>query len=115
MKQLYFFNRGRKFKRFDKKTAIRAYKAGLSVLITPCNCGPFNMWDVAFILNRRSSAAQPYDEYGVKKDFESRVASFEYYNCKGELGRYAAYYMPVNQATEPEVYDYSFLGHENEY
>lgn len=44
MRKYTFTEKGRTFKRIDKKTARTAYKNGLTVIICPCNLRPFTPW-----------------------------------------------------------------------
>lgn len=123
MRTIEFNHNSYTFKRINKKTARRAYKNGLTVIITPCNLKPFSPWHPEFHLNRESRKEFIADEVGIENDFNNWVNSFEYYNCiNTETGKYAAYYIPVkwiNPTTGAECgrdyyyaveqYDYRFL------
>lgn len=124
MKRYYFTQNGYTFKRIPKNQARRAYKLGLTVLISPCNLHPFSVWGVALEINRKSREHFVIDEIGLMNDFNNLVKSFEYYNCiNSETGKYTAFYIPIQtvdrftgEATTArtmgtvEQYDYRYMG-----
>ena len=85
----YTFTRnGYTFERIPKNQARRAYQNGLTVILCPCNLNPCSPWGLACPVNSAAGA------YG----FDEVVNGFEIYNCiDRETGRYAAYYIPVEE------------------
>lgn len=122
--RLYTRN-GYTFKRISKKQALGAFKNGLTVILSAVNTNPHSIWAGFHTINK----ALDYTEadafiYGtIEKDFEAIVNAYEYYNCyDSNVGRYAAYYIPVrtvdkftgepctaSHAGAVEIYDYSFM------
>ena len=89
---------GQDWKRITKKAAKKAYIAGHTVTIVPCNLRPFGPWGIGCNINRKDRAAFVADEIGVKNDFNNLVNSHEYYNCiNSETGRYSAFYIQVDK------------------
>lgn len=87
-------NNGVEYRRITKRTARKAYMAGYTVVLCPCNLRPFNPWGIGASINRKDRAIYVADEIGVENDFNNLVASNEWYNCiNSETGRYAAFYI----------------------
>ena len=73
-------------KRISKTVARTLYNKGEDVLFIPCNCRPEpDFWGLSIWENK--------DLDGQYKDFDTLVSYYESYNCRNELGRYAAYYI----------------------
>lgn len=86
------------FKRIRKTMAKRLYNEGKKLYIVPCKVFPdFNaMWVKPFELQYTEEMKQRDIEYpaiAFEHTFDSRINSFEYYNCNYELGYYTAFYI----------------------
>ena len=94
MRQFYFYDENKnKFKRVDKRTARRAYNAGVDVHFCPVNLRPFNRYgfglDMTINKNDISCDGQT---------FETVLNAFEFYNCRDtETGFYTAFYINENE------------------
>lgn len=87
-------NNGKEYKRINKKSAISAYMAGVTVILSPVNFHPFGLWGCGCGVNRKDRADYVIDEIGTRNDFLNIIGSFEYYNCiNAETGRYSAFYI----------------------
>lgn len=96
MNKYTFENKGFTFERISKNRARVAYMNGLTVVICPCNLRPFTPWGYEYRINRKDRAQFVIDETGARNDFNSLVASYEFYNCTSrKTGKYAAFYIPV--------------------
>lgn len=90
-------NNGKEYKRINKKTAISAYMAGVTVVLSPVSLNPFGHWCCGYRANRKDRADLVVDETGARNDFINRIGSFEYYNCiNSETGRYSAFYIAID-------------------
>lgn len=90
------------YKRIDKRQAKRAYDAGKTIVLCPCNLRPFGMWAPEVDINKNDFKKMGYDEPLIypdgssDMDFKKRLMYFEYYNCTNtETGRYSAFYIQV--------------------
>ena len=107
MRKYVFAEKGYTFERITKKQALRAYKNGSTVLLSPVNLRPLSPYGFGYNFNRKSREPFVTDEIGIEKDFYSYIASFEYYNCRdGQTGKYAAFYIPV---TGDGAYDKKYM------
>lgn len=87
MRQFNFSDGNKNYKRIDKRTARRAYNAGLTVHFCPCNLRPFGFWSCGVDINKNRESLNGYT-------FDSIVNHFEYYNCRDtETGKYTAFYI----------------------
>lgn len=85
MKKYSYTHDGYTFERVDKKTARRAYKNGLRVVLCPCNLRPGYPYHPETSISGKAAAT-----------FEEALNAFEYYNIRNrETGRYTAFYIPV--------------------
>ena len=73
---------GKSFKRVQKRTALKLFNNGKEIYLAPCKMRIDSPWCGLVGIDNKS-------DY----DFNSHVASFEYYNCMNELGTYASYYI----------------------
>lgn len=90
-------NNGKEYKRINKKSAISAYMAGKTIVLSPVNFDPFGPWVMGPTLNKKDRADYVIDETGARDDFINRIGSFEYYNCtNSETGRYSAFYIAID-------------------
>ena len=115
-----FEHKGFTFKRVNKKTALKAFKNGLAVVLSPVNLNPFSMWYNGYTLipDGHTKKANCYED-----DFHNWVNRFEAYNCTcNETGKYTAFYIPVkyvdaftgeaitsNTTNIVQEYDYSYM------
>ena len=86
------------FTRVNKTKAKKLYNEGKKIYIIPCKVYPdFNgMWIKPFELQYTEEMKQKDAEYpdlAFQNTFDSRVNSFEFYNCNSELGNYTAFYV----------------------
>ena len=82
------------YKRIDKRQAKRAYDAGKTIVLCPCNLRPFGMWAPEVDINKEDYKTRGYDPADM--EFKKRLMYFEYYNCTNtETGRYSAFYIQV--------------------
>lgn len=70
--------------RISKAKARRLHAAGVPVMLIPCKLRPGEPW---FPEGWLSTLPTPKDT------FDTAVNAFEYYNCYGSAGRYAAFYV----------------------
>lgn len=101
MRKYTLYNDGFTFQRINKTQAERAYKNGLTIIVSPVNINPFGIMGGGSHITLR-----PGD------NFNKVINAFEYYNCtNSEIGRYAAFYIPVrsNEFDNRPEYDYSYL------
>lgn len=112
MRQYTFNNNGFTFKRIARNKARAAYRAGLRVVMCPVNLRPFGEWSPEIIADAKSNGGTPWSDI---------INAFEWYNCNNnEVGKYAAFYIPVRSVDrftgEPseggdviQEYDYKYL------
>jgi hypothetical protein len=79
---------GKRYEQVSKPTAKKLFKQGRTIYLNSCLMIPGNIW-------QGFTAIDPNE---VNETFETRVNSFEYYNCDSVRGRYANYFIQV----EPE-------------
>lgn len=78
------------FARCTKKEAREAWRAGFIVMLCPVKARPFGFWHLECITNVNRCEGE---------QFETFLNQYEAYNCGyNELGKYPAYYLPVNDA-----------------
>jgi cysteine synthase len=70
--------------RINKTAARNAFNKGEKLVIVPCFCRP-DSW-LAFHTTTEDS---------ILKTFDSLVNAFQFYNCNGETGNYAAFYKKI--------------------
>ena len=107
MYTFYADRNGRTFKRIHKSLARRLYLKGYSILIAACKMSISSRWNIGLVLNRLADDIS-IDEIGARNRFDDYVASYEYYNCSNETGRYVSYYIPVVMVDGKERYDNEF-------
>ena len=90
------------YKRIDKRQAKRAYDAGKTIILCPCNLRPFGIWAPQIDINKEDYKKAGFDKPFIysdgtsEMDFKRRLNNFEYYNCTNtETGRYSAFYIQV--------------------
>lgn len=78
-----------KYTRVRKDVARKLFKEGRVIYLTPSNvqASDCNMWIKPYPINNEG-----------KRDFDSTVNQFEYYNCNSELGYYACFW--INEEEE---------------
>ena len=91
------------YKRIDKRQARRAYDAGETVILCPCNLRPFGIWAPEIDINKTDYLKMGYSEPFIypdgssEMDFNRRLMYFEFYNCiNTETGKYSAFYIQIN-------------------
>ena len=89
MRQFNFSDGDKNYKRIDKRTARRAYDAGLTVHFCPCNLRPFNRYGFGLDMDINK------EFYNCDfKPFDYIVNEYEFYNCRDmETGKYTAFYI----------------------
>ena len=85
MRNLEFNDRTTNWVQVQKRTAKKLFEAGEELVFCPCNMYPFGTWYPGVVIDTNR-----YNSEGIS--FESCVASFEYYNCGAEQGRYTTFY-----------------------
>jgi cysteine synthase len=70
--------------RINKTAARNAFNKGEKLVIVPCFYRP-NSW-LAFHTTTEDS---------ISETFDSLVNAFQFYNCNGETGNYAAFYKEI--------------------
>lgn len=73
---------GTTFQQVNKTKAGRFFYEGKSVFLLPCNANPNSPW---------AGMYEIVDEGDY--DFNNIVNHFEYYNCNGEMGKYAVFFI----------------------
>lgn len=78
------------FRRIQKRAARKIYESGEIVYLCPCKLRPGEPWypEVPITLSDGTRYAPVA--------FDNAVDQFEFYNCKGEAGSYASYYIKVD-------------------
>lgn len=71
--------------KISKTMARTAWMSGDTIVIVPCKCRPDSFLACKL-------GGEPAEEL-TKENFDKLVNAFEYYNCNGETGGRAAYYM----------------------
>lgn len=99
------------FKRITKKKAFTAFKNGLTVILSPVNANPYSVWAGFHTINKEKDFTETdVLIYGtIEKDFDAIVNAYEYYNCFAEVGKYAAFWIPVETVNNIEQYNYKFM------
>lgn len=93
---------GYTFMRINKTKAKGVYQSGKPIAVAPCKMNPFGAWFPAFITEPNRCDEETFDRF---------INSYEYYNCGlWECGKYAAYYIPVQETEKGYIYDESFEG-----
>jgi len=82
MQKVEFVSVAHHWTRISKRKARQFYEAGKTIRVVPHKYRPDNKWLKMDFVKREES-------YG----FNSRVESFEYYNCNFEVGYYSAFYI----------------------
>lgn len=114
MRDITYVDKGFTFKRINKKQARAAYRSGLKVAFCPVNLRPGEPYHPEIIQDAKANGGTPWSDI---------LNAFEWYNCNNnEVGRYAAFYIPVRsvdmftgEAITPDTrniitaYDYRFL------
>jgi len=72
--------------RINKTSARRLFNAGRDILFNPCNMPVRRDFYCVHVIASKKD----------RPDFDSVCNAFEYYNCNGETGRYAAFYVKEN-------------------
>lgn len=80
------------YKKLDKPRARVCYNSGNTIYLLPCKCSAMCLEVESIVqalpINKLDPTTNESD-----LDFDKRVMYFEYYNCTGELGHYAHYYI----------------------
>ena len=102
MNNITVYENGFTFQRINKRQAEWAYNNGLTVIVVPVKCRPFNAWGYTSQINKNNND---------NNSFESIMNAWHYYNHYAELGKYPAFYIPVrlNEFDNRPEYDYSYL------
>lgn len=75
--------------RITKSVARKIYNEGGNVFFVPCYCNPDNnVWGLGIWQNKYLD--------GQYDNFDTLVNAYEGYNCNGQTGEYAAYYIRRN-------------------
>jgi hypothetical protein len=77
----------KEYRRVQKRVARKIYESGGIVYLCPCKLRPGEPWhpEVSVTLSDGTRYAPIA--------FDNAVDQFEFYNCKGGAGSYAAYYV----------------------
>lgn len=70
------------YKRITKRTAVKLYERGQSVLFCPVKLIPGGVWGNGCIITKEEGRA-----------FDQALNAFEYYNCNNATGNYTAFYI----------------------
>lgn len=98
MNSYTIYNKDSAFTRVNRKRALTAYKNGMTVVVCPVNLRPFSPWHPEYSLNINSLQQYITEEMSVEDGFNKFLNEYEYYNCiNNETGRYAAFYIPVEE------------------
>ena len=105
MNNFIFTDNGNHYKRIDKRQARRAYDAGETVYLCPCNLRPFGFWRPEIDINKtdylKAGFSEPFifSDGSSEMDFNRRLNQFEFYNCiNTETGKYSAFYIQIKEA-----------------
>lgn len=82
MRNLTFYENGKRFDRVSKAAARRAYENGVPVIFCPVKMHPFGMLGGAVMDITRTG-----------ETFQKVINAFEFYNCTPETGTYTAFYI----------------------
>lgn len=77
-----FYINGETYKQVSKVKASKAFVAGDTVFLIPCNASPHSPW-VSFC---------PIKNDG-DRTFDQHANEFRWYNCNSEMGRYVHFYL----------------------
>lgn len=80
---------GNVWTRCTKKHARTVYNRGEKVIICPVDMRPFGPWGYGCMIDNSDGGS-----------FAKAINAFEFYNCRTETGRYAAYYVQTETAEE---------------
>lgn len=73
---------GEEFTQINKTKAAKLFASGKKIYLLPCNANPRSPW---------AGLYEIVDEGDY--DFNNIVNHFEYYNCNGEMGKYAVFFI----------------------
>ena len=73
--------------KINRQRAKRLYETGLTIYLMPCKKALNSFW----------IQPQPINLTHHQRTFINLVANFEYYNCAGECGKYAHFYINTIQ------------------
>lgn len=74
-------------KRINKTTARKLWESGRNFILVPCKCSPNGLG----ALNTETDLS--LEDITCRRNFDSFINEFEYYNCNSEMGRYTAFYV----------------------
>lgn len=95
MKKFVFFVNGLNYTRVNKATARKAYTAGNTVIICPCNLRPGSPWFPECYINY-SDRDETETETPAADLFTKIINAHSFYNCiNSETGTYPAFYIAL--------------------
>ena len=83
MTYMTFKDENGKWRRVSKPMARKLFDMGKKLILAPCKANPLSPWGIGVTISKKDES------------FDKVCNSFEYYNCGGELGKYAAFYVEV--------------------
>lgn len=78
-------------KQVYKNTARKAYENGQNVWIYSCNLRLNSFWGTPYRMSKKEIENNPFTS---ASDFDALVASYTYYNCDNERGKYPIFFIP---------------------
>lgn len=72
------------FQQINKTKAEKFFNEGREIFLLPCRANPHSIWVEMSPLSKKDG-----------DNFKSLVNAFEYYNCDGQIGRYAVCFVKL--------------------
>jgi hypothetical protein len=95
MRNLVYRHNGKTYRQISKTLARKAYNFGGAIALVPCNLYALSSM-VGFYVMSQSDICGEVTQEDREKEFNARVANFEYYNCVNrETGTYANFFSIV--------------------
>ena len=95
----YITINNKQVKQINKTTALKLFNKGETIFLHPSNMSLNNSWQSPFNINLdKSEPLEKYNSYAKKNisQFNVILNEFEYYNCCSELGKYANFFIQIN-------------------
>lgn len=73
------------WERISKAKAKKLFENGEQFKVVPCNVSPINSWGLGMEIQK--------GDLSVGHGFQNFLNSYEFFNCRYELGRYCAFYV----------------------
>lgn len=90
---------GHRMRQVARPTAAKAFVAGYTVWLVPCNANLYSPWINPFPLNINEVSKGACDAIEVAsnpiKTFNNAVNTFTYHNCIHELGKYPHFFVDI--------------------